>query len=296
MRVLAAFLLVMTLATSGHPLTARQNPPVFRAEEEQLSPEEEQEARTLVARFEERLLASNDFGQIAGELFVEDFSERLRRAPVNTIPWYFLDKSLIAYADPAALRRHYIAWMNYYGLVLRIYEVSKALKQQSEGNDDDAKIKEVITPEVFNLLLSDPTLAVFAHAMGGDEEYERAKGDESSQPAAATAEADPDGTTEADEAGVIRNVWQLNDVSSTLEKANELLRKHLAAMPSPPSGVDEKKSRQKQQEIYLTSLDEDEYGYPTDTPVIQANTLGFCLQLIKRDGRLKILSVVLYVD
>lgn len=283
MRVFLALLLGLALATAGHPSTVRGNWPIVQEDEQQLSPEEEQEARDLLARFEERLLATNDFGPIVDELFVGDFEDRLWQVSRDSLPWGFMDLALIAYANRAELRRFYVASMSFYALYFRLTRAAEALKKGNASDDDEAKFVEALSPEVINVLLGDPTIAKLARKMNETEEDD-----------GAGAEGD------SDETGVIKTPQQLEGVSSTLEKANELLRKRLASMtaaaPATPAGDGEAKDEPGSRQPSATTLDEDEFGYAKDTRVIHADILGFCVTMIRIDGRLKILSAVLYVD
>lgn len=267
----------MTLAIS-HPLVNEDDLPVSQQEKE-LTPEEEKEVRAISRRFNERFRETNDLGGIIDEMFVKDFAERLGQAPQDWLPWTFLDKNLIAYASPGELRRYYIASTNFYGLYYRLYEEAGRLQKQSENNENELKLEEVLSPEVINTLLSDPTIAELA---GLDKE----------------GESDADGSTEKSEVGIIKHLPQLNNASATLEKANELMRKRLAEMSrrGQASRSKETKKESDSPKIELTSLDEWEYGYPEKTPAIHLEEAPFCLYLVKVDGQLKILSVHIYID
>ena len=284
MRVFLALLLGLTLATAGNPSTVRGNRPAVQEDEQKLSPEEEQEARALVARLEERLLATNDFGPIVDELFVGDFQERLWQAPHNSLPWYFVDKFLLGYAGPAELRRFYVASVSFYRLFFRLEEAAKALKKQSENSEKELKAADIMSQEIINVLLGNPTIAELAKEFREDDENESTRG-----------------ADDTDEMGIIKTQRQLEDVSSTLEKANELMRKRLADMlaslqASRAGGVNEKEGEKDSPYFSPTTLDEDEYGFPQGTRVIHAEVPPFCVYLVRVDGRLRILSAAPTVD
>lgn len=308
-RLSMVLLLIMTTMTmaASHPLSFKGNPPAIQQERE-LTSEEEAEARAVVRRFGERWLAKNDFGQIVDELFVKDFSERLWQAPPGELPWALLDKTLFPDASLKELRRFYVAALNFYGLYSRLYEETERVREKSENNESDLKVEEVLSPEVVKVLLTNQTLTKWVELDKETESDELTKEDDNRQPAEsgdstppqrATAEANAGESTEQDKDGIIKTLPELNDVSATLEKANELMRRRLANIKGKAqasSGNDDAKSEQDTSKLSLTSLDEEEYGYPKDTPVIHLDALPFCLHLIRIDGQLMILSVSIYID
>src|SRR3954470_1342085 len=119
-RLLIIVLLMTALTTlvPGQQAVVHDDSPA-RQEAAKLTPEEEQEALDLAARFSERLRATNDFGQIIDEMFVPHFPERLRQAPQNSLPLILLDKSLRGRATSDELRRYYAASMNFSELCFR---------------------------------------------------------------------------------------------------------------------------------------------------------------------------------
>jgi hypothetical protein len=291
----------------------------FETEDEpQLSSVERREALDLVARFSQRLQETNDFGQIIDELFVRDFSERARQAPLNSMPWWLVDEKLVAIAEPFELRRYYVAGLNFYQLLGSIMD---ALKRSAlERTDDDVAeeaepdIKETLTPEVMNVLLSDPTIAALIKELEKDEKDDGTKKDDGNQPAEsvdstpparATAQAgdsddNANATEKGDESGIIKSLAQLKGVSNTLERANELMRQRLASLSlnpkAAPAGGVAAKDESRVQNLNQTVVNADFYGYPKDTQVIHADLLPFCLAMIKQNGQLRILSVTIYVD
>lgn len=310
MRVFFSLLLVAALAAGARPSPAGLNAPAAPDDEQQLSPEEEREARALLARFKGRLRETNDFGPILDELFVGDFRERLWQVPRDWLPWGFLDELLAVNSDRAALRRHYLAWMNFYALVYKLSEAARALKKEAGGDgEDEVKAKDIFSPEIVEVLAGDPTLAKFSDAFT-DEEDERSaqRGDESaadnspSEDARAAAAGVDAGVEGGEDDGVlIRTPRQLEEVSSTLEKANELTRKRLAdmaaALPaSPPASPGKEEGEEDSTPLSPETLDEDEYGFPAGTPVIHAEVAPFCVFLVRIDGRLRIMAVALYTD
>ena len=305
--IIVSLMLALAMIVQGRQLTAKDDPPAGQ-EKRELTPEEEREALDLAARFTERLRATSDFGQIVDEMFVQSFPERLRQAPRNAMPWAFLDKSLAGSAGPDEARRYYVAMMNFYELYFRLYEVVWQLKKQPGSNADEEEpmLEEVLSPEIIEALLGNPISAGWVKEEENDEREKEGhnngqltQGGDSTQAARAATEADNEGAKEADEDGVIKSVSQLKDTSATLEKANELMRKRLSYMPviAPKiSGYGGEEARNGSEKPNLTSLDEGEFGYPAGTPVIHLDVLPYCLDLISVDGRLRILSVSLYVD
>jgi hypothetical protein len=299
--------LLFSQATLGGATSAQESQQVDSEEELKLTAEEESEVRGIVARFNERMRATNDFGQIIDEMFVKDYSARLWRDEPHQLPWVFLDRNLIAYASGDVLRRYYIASMSFYDSFFRLAEVAEYQKKQS-GKTEGGSVLDALSPEIIDVLLSDPTLAEVAKELRKEDEDERAKeveghqpakdGD-SSQAAGAASQADNDDTKKTDEIGLIKTHQQLSGVTVTFEKANELMRKRLASMPPippPTPGSDDAKSQPSQPEIDLTKLDEDQYGFAQGTPVASVKLIPFYISLVKIEGHFKILTVTVYVD
>jgi hypothetical protein len=310
MRVRLTLVLLLSIITVtvvfSQPLMVQGDPPA-KPQEKELTPEEE-EARGVGKRFRERWKETADFGQIIDEMFVKDFSERLWQVPRDELPWVFIDETLIVHASPQELRRYYAASMSFYGLYSSLCKVVESLREQSGNDEGSLKLAEVLSPEVISVLLGNQTLARIVELKREEESDEREKEDDNHQPAQGadsaqaqrtTAEANADDSTETSEVGIIKGIPQLNDASATLEKANELMRKRLLKMSRLAKGVagkEDAESTQVSVTADLTSLDEAEYGYPKDTPVIRLEEFPFCLHLIKIDGHLMVLSAYICVD
>jgi hypothetical protein len=313
-RITISLLLIIAVAITiaGRPSTESQSSRTASGDEQRLTPEEEQEARTLVEHFNERLQATSDIGPLVDEMFIKDFSERLRQAHAGGVFWVFLNKSVIASASSDELLRYYIASMNSFQLYFSLYEVLERSRKQSEDKEEELKPKDVLSPEIISVLLSDPTLAALVKEAEEEDEDDRAKEDDSNQSAengdsaqaaSTTAEAAATTATKKDENEIIKSVAQLNSISATLEKANELMRKRLASqlsiLPTLLNNEDAENQPGSQQDALrfnLTTLDEGEFGYPKGTQVIHVDALPYCLHLIRIDGQLKILSATIYVD
>jgi hypothetical protein len=307
-RLSIILLLVIALATIvvGQQPVINDGPSPAGQEKVKLTPEEEREALGLAAQFNERLRATNDFGQIIDEMFVPKFRERLRQTSQDSLPLAFLDKSLIGSVNTDELRRYYVASMNFYQLYFRLYEVAGQLRKQSESDKDDPELEEVLSPEVINVLLSNSITAGWIkedlsdeHEKEGDNNSQLAEGGDSTPAAQAAPKTDNDGAEEESEIGIIKRLSRLNDASATFEKANQLMRQRLMYLPiiAPVvSGNSEEENESDSPKPNPANLDKGEFGLPKGTRVIHLDTIPFCLSLIKIDGRLKILSVSLYVD
>lgn len=313
-RAIASCLLIIVVAitTAGRQPIKRQRTPAVPDDEQQLTPEEEQEARTLVERFNERLRTTNDIEPLLDEMFIRDFSERLRQAQTGGLFWTFLNKNLVASASPDELQRFYVASMNSFQLYFKLYEAIEYSQKQSEDKEEELNPKDVLSPEIINVLLSDPTLAELAREIEEEEQNDRAKENDnnqsaenrdSSQAAGSATETDAATAKKKDEMDVIKNVTQLKSISATLEKANELMRKRVSSMlplPSIQSNEEDTESQSESQKdslrFYQTSLDEGEFGCPKGTEVIHVDVLPYCLYLIRIEGQLKILSATIYMD
>lgn len=201
--------------------------------------------------------------------------------------------------------------MNFYALTFRLYEAAERQRKQAADEDErEQSFEEVVSPEVLKVLLSDPTFRELFAELGNEEESdEHAKEDHRGQPAesgnpaqaegAAAETDDNNGATEKSEIGIIKSLPQLAGILTILEKASELMRQRLASLLliSPaPLDVDESKPSMELQNLTLITLDEDQFGYPKDMPVIHVDAVPFCLRLIRENGQLKILSAIIYID
>ncbi|MBD0325403.1 MAG: hypothetical protein ICV68_03175 [Pyrinomonadaceae bacterium] len=307
-RHIISFLLILaiSLATAVQPTGARAGSLRAAIEEElRLTAEEELEARELAARFMERFQATHDLGPIIDEMFVKDFTARLRQSPSGWLPWAFLDKSLVATASPVELRRYYVASMNFYVLYGEISATAAKLRKQLEDDEDELAFYDVMTPEIINVLLSDPVIAELFKDMNKDEEDGTAKEEDGNQPsqggdstpsANPTTEARDDSAPKKNEMGIIKTSHQLSGVSTTLEKTNELMRRRLASLPLVAPSSDDTESQKYSPPFDPAILDEGEYGYPQGTQAIHVNLLPFSIHIIREQGQLKLLSVSIYVD
>jgi hypothetical protein len=306
--VIVVILLAFAVSLATPSASAKMSLRVDSEKESKLSPEEELEVRRLATRFTEHWRADYDFKQINDEMYVKDFSQRLWRAPQGEMPWWFLDRQLIVHAGGDELQRFYTVTMNFFGLFFRLYEVTRALRQPSE-TEDESWGSDILSIEVMNVLRSDPTLAMLAQEISGDED-ERAKeaaggqlapGGNSPQAASPASPADGGGggAEEDSEEGIIKTIPQLDSVTTTLEKANELLHKQLSSLPpvpQKPASGDDTESRKDSLKVYPMTLDESEYDCMVGTPVVRLTLLPFVLTLTKIEGHFEILTVAIYVD
>lgn len=309
--VIMMLLLVMAATAPAQQQAENDNPPAAQ-EEQKLTPEEEREALALAARFSARLRSTSDFGQLVDELFVRDFSGRLRQTPQDSLPLYFLDKSLVGRATPDELRRYYVASMNFYELFFRLYEVADQQRKQA-GSEEEPQLEEALSPEVIEVLLSNRLAATWIKEELSDEREKEngdngrpAEGFDSAQAVQTATDADNGKSEQDNEEVIIKSLADLNDTSATFEKAAELLRQRLSYMPMIAPAVDgnseedkekgEEEGERREPKLSSTSLDEGEFGFPKGTPVIHLDVRPYCLTLIKVDGQFKILSANLYVD
>lgn len=311
-RHIIAFLLALAILfpAAVHPAGATSAAVVKEEEETPLTPEEIVEARDVAQKFNDRLEMTNDVGSVVDTMFVSDFSERLRHSPRERIPVAFLGKNLVQAASRDELRRYYVAFINFYLLTYRLSEVTVKLREQAGKDNADWGVEDVFTPEMLNVLTSDPIIAELVKEMKEDEKDESAKEDDRSQPATSGDSAQaPSAKTQADVANaddtadsemqIIKTRKQLEGVSSTLEKAVVLMRQRLASFPAiapEPSTAEAEKSQPEPPTPYVPTIDGRFYGYPQGTRVIQIDAQPFYLALVKTDGRLKILSAAVYVD
>jgi hypothetical protein len=315
-RHIIAFLLALAILfpAAVHPSGATSAAVVKEEEEETpLTPEEIVEARDVAQKFNDRLEMTNDVGAVVDTMFVSDFSERLRQAPRDRLPIAFLDRSLLQTASRDELRRYYVAFLNFTLLINRLSDVTDKLREQVGKDNTVQGIEDELSPQIINILMSDPIIAELAKDLKEDEKDESAKEDDGNQPAesgdssqAQSAKTQDDSGnadhTADDEIQIIKTHKQLESVSSTLEKAIVLMRQRLATLPAiapEPSTSEAEESQHESPTPYVPTIDGSfygYYGYPQGTRVIQIDALPFCLALVKTDGRLKILSAAIYVD
>lgn len=299
-RVLVANLLVvllMTTANGGSFITKRAAPAAQEAEDEtKITEEEKAEAHEVAARFLRRLQETNDLAPLVGEMFVPDYAARLRQEATSK-PLALLSRSAVEQASREELARYDLALNNglYLGSLLFLaYQTSHPEEEEVDQQWGAAYYKQLLPPDMIELCKTDPILRVLFE----EETNESAEEKQTGAPVANSNVIDHD-----DEP--VRSVEQLRSFTSTLEQLIVLGRKHLAASPRQLSIVERHKGASEEENWKAESeswkprawtLTRESYGYPIGTRIFCLNVSIYHLDLVRVDGRLKVLALYLDTD
>jgi hypothetical protein len=290
-RVLITKLLIALLATMNGAV-ARPMPAQDAGEAIKITAEEEQEVLEVAGRFVRRMEETYDLAPLIGEMFVSDYAERLRREAINE-PLFFVKKGVAEQAGREDLLRYQVALNNclyVVGLLVAAYGASHPAADD-EGEDEEDFIK-ALPPDVLDLFKNDPVLA----SLFEEEQKDRARENQSAEQAS---------KSDSDDDEPVRSVEQLRSFTSTLERASALARKHLEASPSGISmlarheGASEEENREAERDWTRPrawTLGRESYGYPEGTRILCANVLIYHMDLIRVDGKMKVLALYLNID
>jgi hypothetical protein len=286
-RTFIAHLSVVLLMTTGS-VAARTAPAAQEASGE-ITAEEKQEAREVVERFIRRMQETQDLTPLIGEMFVSDYAERLHREALNT-SLFLVSKSVAQQASREELTRYHVALNNsayLLGLLIGAFEAAQVTA--GDEQQDEKRLMDALPPDLLQLIEDDSILkSVFE-----DDEKEGGGERESGEPSNT-----PDGGEDADEP--IRSVEQLRNFTSTLEKATVLARRHLGASPVKPTYLERHKGANEDENWEAERdwmrpraglLTKEFYGYPKETRLLCVNALNYHMDLIRVDGKLKILAL-----
>jgi hypothetical protein len=296
-RALVANLLVvvlMTTANGGSFITTRSSAAQDEGEQEKITAEEEKEARELAELLIRRLQETNDVAPLVCELFVPDYAARLKQDAATNKSLVLLSQSAVEQASREELARYAVALNNSFylaGLFALAYENSHT----AEDVDQEwgaAYYKQLLPPDIIELCKSDPILRVLFEEETNESAEENQTGAPVEKPGVIDHDDEP-----------IHSVELLRSFTSTLEQAIVLARKHLAASPLKLSsvaqhkGASEDESWRAERETFKPrawTLNREFYGYPAGTRVICVNVLVYHMDLVRVDGKLKVLA--LYPD
>ena len=311
------------MATMGRSLVKQEETP-DQAKEETLTPDEEREARALAEDFISRLEKSEDVTPLVKELFVNDFTERLRSNMKGLFP-------LVATPEVAAqmssdeILRAYAASINCIYLASRLYieferkrEQEKAQRGETADQDEvqQPMLSELIPPSIIKLIQSDPLLAaLLEQAIREEKEESRSNQTASDIPNALTSEADRSMVSRDSES--LEDFWpftsieQMRHYTSLTEQGVKLLREHIDSLPpqlrpsvtefwssSRVRSTDEEADENKETiKPRLDVLTDEFMGYSAGTRLICANVMMFHMDMVRTtDGRLKVLNIYLIMD
>lgn len=298
-RALVANLLVVLLVTTtngGSFITKRAAPAAQEVAEDEtkITKEEAAEAHEIAGRFLRRLQETNDLAPLVGEMFVPDYAVRLKQEATDK-PLALLSKSAVEQASREELARYELALNNSLylaSLLLLAYQTS----HPAEDDTDEwsaAYYKRMLPPEIIELCKDDPILRVLF------EEETNERGEENQSGASPSENSN---VIDHDDEP-IRSREQLRGFTSTLEQAIVLARRHLDALPRKPAFVERHKGASEQENWKAESeswkprawtLTRESYGYPIGTRILCVNVAIYHMDLIRVDGRLKV--VALYMD
>jgi len=293
LRPFIALLLIIIMASTAMclPQNASNDAPVEQRDEK-LTPDEEREARELVAHLFKRWQETEDIAPLMDEFFVTDFADRLRHEPEILLLVELKPELLLTPDNRDDLRRHYVAMSNLLHLVFRLYEVYGFINMTAEEREE-FDLKKALPASIWDLFKSNPT----TNAIINEELGEKAEGQTENPDRSAEKQAD---------SKIIQTIEQLRGVTVTLEQANVILRDHLKTLPLPASEI----NRSQQSDAASSTaentdpltprvqiLGSDFYGYPPGTRLICINVLPFHIDLVRDSSqRLKVLSVYLQTD
>lgn len=298
-RVLVANLLVvllMTTANGGSFITKRAAPAAQQEAEDEtkITEEEKAEAHEVAERFLRRLQETNDLAPLVGEMFVPDYAARLQQE-ATTKPPVLLSRSAVEGASREELARYDLALNNglyLASLLFLAYQTSHPEEADVDQKWGAAYYKQLLPPDIIELCKTDPILRVLFE----EETNESAAENRAGAPVENSNVIDHD-----DEP--VRSVEQLRVFTSTLEQATVLARKHLAALPFKLSLVARQKGASEEENWRAESkswkprawtLNRESYGYPIGTRIFCLDVSIYHMDLVRVDGRLKVLA--LYLD
>jgi hypothetical protein len=312
-RRLITILLIVMLALSG-TTRAFASP---RDEDLATTPEEEREARELLEEFNKKFVETSEIAPLIKDYFVTDFAPRLRRH-AKTVPFVFVEwKDETAPPDPDDLLRFYVSSTNCLHMLFPLYVAAqrKADKERVEGADEkELKLEEILPPAAMEIVKGDPLLREIWKDVDNDETAQESP--ESSVAAGRTDESVVDKDQGGDEQkgdgqkGKIDNAEKLRRITLALERLSKIMREHLAAHPvsfekrAKDAGDDSEEKDDDETlntgkiEIFKNArvLDKEFYGYPEGTRLVCANVGALHAELVRVDGKLRILTVYLLME
>lgn len=296
----AALLVLMLLLGSVAPVRSQQTDVQTV---EKITPEEEREALQIAGQFVKGFEEKNNLLALIDELYVKDFDARLRPD--------FSSYSFIASVKPEVLERASdedlrrldavtLGFSYAGGFLYGVNQYNRKLKGE-ESRDDEPVINELMPPDVIELFKTDPILA---EIIAEGEEEERRRNSEQSDETEQGAGRDSEERIRAI-SNEIKSLESLRHYVSTLEKACALIRAHLKTLQAPQTW-DELISALEQPEEKrdnsdndtcegmcprVTILSEDFFGCPKGTRLICLKVMLFHMDLVRVEGKLRILNV-----
>ena len=261
-----------------------------------ITAEEQQEAREVAERFMRRMQETHDLAPLIGEMFVADYAARLQQEALNK-PLALLSRSAVEQASREELVRYQLAFNNSLYAASLLFLAYKTAYPAEEDIDEwgAAYYRRLLPPDIIELFKGDPILKALLEEDSGE------RGEEG-QPGASPSEK-PEVIDHDDEP--IQSREQLRHFTSTLEHALVLAHKHLAAAPvkltlaGGQKGASEEESRTAEREAMKARawiLNREFYGAPIGTRIFCVDAAPYHMDLIRVDGKLKVLALYLNTD
>jgi hypothetical protein len=323
-RRLITTLLAVLLALSG----ATRALAAPRDEDLSLAPEEEREARELLEEFNGKFVSTNDIGPLIKDYFAPDFSSRLHQK-AETYPFIFIDwKNEAAPPDPEDLRRFYVASTNFLHAFFPLHaaaakrcaeEEEKADEGESGAKGDglcddyyDPKMEKFLPPAAVGIMKTDPLLReVWLRSDKSDAASDGSDSQATPQAAGGASVECADGCAASGGRGehLVENAAELRHLTEVFDDVSKVLREHLAAYPvsfEKESADEDGESKDDEFRNFdprnidilrdARVLDKEFYGYPEGTRLVCANIGALHAELVRVDGRLRILTVYVLIE
>ncbi len=292
MKTHAAIALLLTFCLGAMPAAAQPRLPQENVHEK-ITPAEEREALEVAESLLKRLEDEQDISPLLDEMFVGNFAERLHERAGSGGSLYFLDRRVAAQASRDEVRNYYVAFNNLI-LLTSLYYVDAELtaradnpNKEDETETAELKLEDIFPPEVLELFRNDSFLGRFVIA---EEEREAGTSDQIGEGAKPTEDEDE----------FIETVEQLRDFTSTVERANSLLRRRLTRHQTERVFKEWRSAAGSEESTLmrprLTILPTEWYGYTEGTRVICVNVLIFHVDLVRVEDQYKVLALYLEDD
>jgi hypothetical protein len=325
MRRFITSLLIVVLVLSG-ATRAFASP---RDEDLTTTPDEAREARELLEEFNQKFVETNDIAPLIKDYFVPDFPARLGKH-AETFPFKIIEwKDDAAPPDPEDLRRFYVASTNFLHAFFPLYAAAAKKCAEDEDREDgekdhtkgggecdgsyDPKPEKFLPPAAVEIMKADPLMREMWFGSSDESDTALKEADAQATPQAASAAEGACVEGCAASAGhkdrMVENAAELRRLTESFDDLSKALREHLAAHPvsfeqEPTDDDKESKAAEFQRfdpkkiEIFdhARVLDKDFYGYPEGTRIVCGNVGALHAELVRVDGKLRILTVYLLME
>jgi hypothetical protein len=328
-RRLITTLLIVVLALSG---ATRARASSRDDERNKITPEEEREARELLEDFNQKFVGTNDIAPLIKDYFVPDFSSRLRQN-AETFPFTIIDwKDEATPPDSEDLRRFYVATTNLLHDLFPLYAAAAKKCAEEEDKEDgeegnakgdgecddsyDPKLEKILPPVAVEIVKTDPLLREMWFESDEADTASNGTGALATPQAGGSAQgecADNCAASGGHEDRMVKNATELRHITKVFAELGKVLREHLAAHPvsfeKEVAEEDEDEDKESKEAEFrrfdpkrvsvsrqARVLSKEFYGYPEGTRLICADVGGLHAELVRADGKLRILTVYLLME